>query len=101
RSGDKEGKARLALLEKCQARLAAGEPVRGLTDDEAEVKILKSFGMLTAKPVLYVANVDENDLHGQGDLVGQVRQRAEKEGGLVVPVCAKLEAELAELDESD
>ena len=109
KSGDKEAKARLALLEKCQPILAEGKPIRellarGVGDgglDADERKALKSFGLITAKQVLYVANVDEDDLHGDGELVQQVRQRAEAEGGAVVPVCAKLESELAELDEAD
>jgi hypothetical protein len=50
---------------------------------------------------LYVANVDENDLAGEGQLVRKVRERAAAEGGEVVPVCARLEAEIAELDEAD
>jgi ribosome-binding ATPase YchF (GTP1/OBG family) len=56
---------------------------------------------MTAKPVLYVANVDETDLEGQGPLVQKVRDFADKVGAAVVPVCAKLEAEIAELDEAD
>ena len=55
-------------------------------------------GLITAKKVLYVANVDESDLHGQWPLVQQVRERAASEGGTVVPVCGKLESELAELE---
>ncbi len=57
--------------------------------------------MITAKKVLYVANVDENDVTGQGPYVQVVRQRAAAEGGAVVPVCGKLESELSELDEND
>ena len=112
KSGDKDAKARLALLQKCQPVLAEGKPIRNLIAgtsgggslDPEELKALKSFGLITAKPVLYVANVDEDDLHGEGELVGRVRQRAEEEGGApgsVVPVCAKLESELAELDDAD
>ena len=56
---------------------------------------------MTAKPVLYVANVDESDLAGTGPLVQKVRDRAAAEGGQVVAVCARLEAEIAELDEPD
>ena len=56
---------------------------------------------MTAKPILYVANVDENDLSGTGTLVNKVREHADSAGALVVPVCAKLEAELAELDDAD
>jgi len=51
--------------------------------------------------VLYVANVDENDIHGEGPLVQKVREKAKGEGGHVVPVCGKLESELAELDPAD
>ena len=101
KSGDKEAKARAELLERCQERLAAGNPVRGLDLDPAERKLLKSFGFLTAKPVLYVANVDEDDLAGESEPVQRVRQRAADEGGEVVPVCAKIEADLAELDPED
>lgn len=108
KSGDKEAKARLALLEKCQPVLAEGKPIRNLIAsgalDPDELKALKSFGLITAKPVLYVANVDEGDLHGDGELVGRVKARAEEEGGApgsVVPVCAKIESELAELDDAD
>jgi ribosome-binding ATPase len=50
---------------------------------------------------LYVGNVDESDIHGQGPLVAKVRERAASEGGVVVPVCGKLEAELAELEAGD
>ncbi len=101
KSGDKDAKLRVALLEKAQQLLGEGKPLRqlGLTPDEA--KSLKSFGFITAKEVLYVANVAESDVHGQGELVTRVRQRAEAEGGAVVPVCAKLESELSELDEAD
>ena len=51
--------------------------------------------------MLYVANIEEDDLAGEGEYVSHVRQRAADEGGEVVPVCARLEAELAELDEAD
>jgi GTP-binding protein YchF len=107
RTGDKDAKARAALLEACQKRLAEGKPIRGIFGgelDEKQVKELRSFGFITAKRVLYVANVDESDLHGEGELVKRVRERAEAEGGApgsVVPVCAKLESELAELDKAD
>lgn len=101
RTGDKDAKARVALLETCQKRLAEGKPIRGVELDEKQAKELRSFGLITAKRVLYVANVDENDLHGEGEFVKLVRERAAAEDGAVVPVCAKLESELAELDEAD
>jgi len=57
--------------------------------------------LMTAKPVLYVANVNESDLEGKDPLVQKVRQYAQRTGAGVVCVCAKLEAEIAELDEAD
>ena len=101
RSGDKEAIARAELLRKAQEHLNVGKPARTLDLSPDERKLLKSLGLITAKKVLYVANVDEADLHGEGPLVKVVRERAASEGGAVVPVCGKLEAELAELDEKD
>jgi len=104
RGGDKEAKARLALLEKLAPVLAEGKPARGviagLTDPD-EQKAAKSLGMISAKRVLYVANVDESDLLGQGPLASKVRERAAAEGMEVVPVCAKIESELAGLDDAE
>lgn len=101
RGGDKEAKARVALLERCVERLSESAPIRGMTMSEAEAALLKGFGFITAKPVLYVANVDEDDLRGESEAVQAVRCRAEQEGGLMVPVCASLEAELIELEKAD
>jgi GTP-binding protein YchF len=90
------------VLEKCVAALKTGKPVRSLgISDPAEVKILKGFGLITAKKVLYVANVDESDPLGKGELATRVREHAAKEGSGVVPVCSKLEAELSELSAED
>jgi GTP-binding protein YchF len=101
RSGDKEAIARADVLRRCKAQLNEGRPVRQLEFNPDERKVLKSLGLITAKKVLYVGNVDESDIHGEGPLVQKVRERAKAEGGAVVPVCGKLEAELSELPESD
>ncbi|MEN0112065.1 MAG: redox-regulated ATPase YchF, partial [Planctomycetota bacterium] len=102
RTGDKDARRKVEILEECHARLADGTPIRGLEyDDPASAKVLHELQLLTAKRVLYVANVEEDDLAGESELVGRVRKRAADEGGEVVPVCARLEAELAELDEGD
>ena len=101
KGGDKEAKLRVEAIRKCLTQLGANEPLRKLVLDEAEAKAVTSFGLMTAKPVLFVANVDETDLAGQGPLVQKVRDYAAKIGAGVVPVCAKLEAEIAELDEAD
>ncbi|MBL9083087.1 MAG: redox-regulated ATPase YchF [Planctomycetales bacterium] len=102
KSGDKEAKLRVEAIKKCLAHLQTDQPLRKLTTlDEPEAKAIASFGLMTAKKILYVANVDENDLDGKGPLVQKVREFAAKVGASVVPVCAKLEAEIAELDEAD
>jgi GTP-binding protein YchF len=101
RSGDKEAIARVEILKKCDAQLNQGKPVRQLEFTPEERKLVKSLGLITAKKVLYVANVDEDDIHGEGAFVMKVRERARQEGGAVVPVCGKLEAELSELGEAD
>ncbi len=101
RSGDKEAKLRVSVIEKCNAHLEAEKPLRTLTLNEAELTAISSYGLMTAKPILYVANVDENDLEGKHPLVDKVREHATKSGADVVCVSAKLEAEIAELDEGD
>jgi len=101
RSGDKESIAKVAVLQKCKTCLDAGNPIRSLQLEEEERKILRSLGMITAKPVLFVANVDDKDPTGQGPLVQKVRDYATANGGKVVVVCAKIESELAELTEAD
>ena len=101
RTGDKEALARAAMLKKIVAPLNEGRPVRSveLTDDERS--LANTLGMITAKKVLYVANVDENDLEGKSPLAMKLRERAAQEGGAIVPVCAKIESELSELADAD
>ncbi|HMP16936.1 MAG TPA: redox-regulated ATPase YchF, partial [Gemmatales bacterium] len=101
KSGDKEALLRVESLKKCQKHLAQNEPLRKLQLRADEKKALSSFGFLTAKPILYVANVDEHDLSGQGPRVKQLREYARTIGASAVHVCAKLEAEIAELSEAD
>ena len=102
RTGDKDAKQRVEILEECNALLAAGKPVRGLVyEDEARAKVLAELQLLTTKPVLYVANVNEDDLDGKSPHVMKLRERAVAEGGALVPVCARLESELVELDDAE
>ncbi len=101
KSGDKEAKLRATVMEKCQAWLDTGKPLRTCEFTEEEQKVVKAVGMLTAKPILFVANVAEDDLEGKSPLVDQVRKYAAEHGADVVPICAKLESELGELDEAD
>ncbi len=102
RAGDKEAVASVDVIEKLLESLKLGKPLRSLAPWKPDDwKIIHNLGPITAKRVLYIANVDESDPHGQGPLVQVVRRRAESEGSVVVPVCAKLEAELAELTAED
>jgi GTP-binding protein YchF len=102
RLGGPEAKLRVEILKACEERLAAGKPVRGLSYEEpTAARILKELQLLTSKRVLYVANVGEDDLAGKGPMVAKVRQRASSEGSDVVPLSARIESEIAELDESD
>jgi ribosome-binding ATPase len=99
---DKEAALRVEVMTQAHALLAQGKPVRGLKlDDPEKDKLLRGMALLSSKPVLYVANVDESDFKGEGELARRVRERAAVEGGEVVPVCAKLESELAELGDAD
>jgi GTP-binding protein YchF len=102
KGGDKDAKARVDAIKKCLEHLGKDQPLRTLTTlEDPEQAAIASFGLMTAKPILYVANVDENDLHGEGPLATKVRARAKEIGAGVVAVCAKLESEIAELDEAD
>lgn len=102
RSGDKEALHKVRVLERCQALLGEGTPLRAATWDQPDDRaVIRGYGLITAKPVLYIANVDENDLHGEGEAVQTLRGFAAEHDGGVVPVCAKIESELKELDEAD
>ena len=102
RTGDADAKARVAVLEKVMAVLNDGKPIRSRTDwNDAERLILKTYGMITSKPVLYVANTGEDDLAGESAAAMVVKKRAADTSGQAVAVCAKLEAELSEIDEAE
>ena len=99
KSGEKEAKQEQALLEKAQAVLNEGSPVRILELEPDEARMLRGFQLLTAKPVLYVANVSEDDLpEGENHWVEKLREAARgPAGGRVVTICSRIESELAEL----
>lgn len=96
---DKRARAEAALLEKLHAALGEGRPVRLLAWDEEETALLRELNLLTAKPVLYVANVGEDDAAAPGDnsLVQELAAHARQENASLIAVCAQLEAELAQL----
>lgn len=97
KSGDKEAKAQQALLERLQPHLDEGKPARSLELDENEQEIMATLHMLTTKPTMYIANVSEDGFEGNPAL-DAVMQLAESENAVVVPICNKLESEIAELD---
>ena len=97
--GDKKALARKELLERVQAQLNQGRPVRGLDLGDDELDELYDLHLLTIKPTLYVANVNEDGFENNPHL-DAVRRVAAEERSEVVPVCAAIEAEIAELDEA-
>jgi GTP-binding protein YchF len=102
RTGDKDAQLRVDILAECEARLSDGLPARGMKfDDRQAAKSFRELWLLTAKPVLYVANVGESDLAGESPALKQLRERAAAEKAEVVAISARLEAEIAELDEPD
>ncbi len=103
RSGDKDAKDRLALLEKVVPLLEEGIPIRGCSGGwtDQESTILRSYGFITAKPVLFVANIDENNLEGDSPHAAVLSSNAQSSQSQAITLCVKLEAELAELDSAD
>jgi len=102
KSQEKEAVARYEVLKKAQPVLSRGLPARSIkVDDPEQQKVFKSLGLITAKKVLYVMNVDEDDLEGTSPACMKVREHAAKEGSEVVPVCAKIESELATMADGE
>ena len=101
KSGSDKGAIKLvALLEKTRAHLDQGKPARSQGLDKEQQQLLKPLCLLTAKPVIYVANVDEKGFT-DNPLLEQVEEYVVKEGAPVVVICAALEAEIAELSDED
>ncbi len=97
KSGDKDAKAKFALLEKVSAHLNESKPVRSMGLSEDDSASLYDLHLLTIKPVMYIANVSDDGFENNPHL-DAVKQRAEEEGAAVVAVCASIEEELIELD---
>jgi GTP-binding protein YchF len=97
RGGRKEDQAEAAFFEALSEHLSQGRPARSFAVPDAQAAALRESFLLTAKPVLYVANVDEAGLAGESDAVTVLERHAEKTGAGVVRISARIEAELAEL----
>ena len=101
-SNDKETKMEVALLERIKNVLMENKPIRSMEFTEEENKFLKPFCFLTKKPIIYLANINEEELtSGDNTYVKQVKEYAEQEGAEVIVVCAKIEEELSELSKED
>jgi GTP-binding protein YchF len=100
KGGDKDAVRKRALYERVKVQLDAVRPVRALALTDEERRDLRELHLLTAKPVMYVANVAENGFENN-PLLAALQKRAATEGAVVVPVCAAIEAEIAQLEESE
>lgn len=101
RSGDKEAAKEKTLLENLKTQLDNGVAIRTLSLSDDEKKILKNLHLLTAKPMLYIANVNEDGFSDDNHHLQNVREHAKKENASVVPVCAAFESELSGMDEEE
>ncbi len=97
---DKEAAAVVKVLEKLQPALNEGKPARSVDLDEDELKRLRSYNLLTLKPTMYIANVAEDGFENN-ELLKAVEELAASENSQVVPICAKIESEIAELDDDE
>ena len=101
KSGDKKAMLQRELFERVRALLNEGKAVRAERLSDQARRDLRELHLLTAKPVIYIANVDEAGLAGGNAYLSALRARAEVEHAVVVPVCAAIEAEIAQLPEAE
>jgi GTP-binding protein YchF len=98
RSGDKKAKDDVEFCQRLKQALEQGKPALGMDENDDERLVLRDMHLLTDKPVLYVANVAEDDLEGNHPFVAQVREIASREGARMVTICGRIEAEISELE---
>ena len=100
---DKKYQEEIDLLEKILQNLESGKSARAIDFNEDEKELVKDMFLLTTKPILYIANVSENQLDNMENdaYVMQVKEYAKKENAEVIPLCVKIEEELSGLDETD
>ncbi len=99
--GDKKYEKEIEFLERILNAFSEGQPARKLEYTEDELEILRDLPLLTKKPVIYVANISEDDITSdinENAHFAKVKEYADAEGAAVLPICTKLEAEIAELD---
>ena len=98
KGGDKDAKLKLDIIARLTPHLEDGNLARTLPLADEEKKALRELFLLTMKPMMYVANVDEAHINGDNAYVQQVRDKAAQSGAVVVTVCAAIEAELSQLE---
>ncbi len=98
KSGDKKAKEEADFYLRLKSALEQGKPARGQAENDDEQLFLRDLHLLTDKPVMYVANVAEDDLAGTHPFVAQLQELAAREGAKVVVICGRIEAEISELD---
>src|SRR6185369_13053081 len=98
KSGDAKAKKELAALVQFKEALLAGKNARAVSTDAEDRKAIEDIQLLTDKPVIYVANVDEKSIHTGNKYVDALKNLVKDEGAEVVMVCAAIEAQIAELD---
>ncbi len=98
---DKDALAELVILKKAQEALTKGVPLRLVDFSKEEKMTLKNFSLITLKPMIYLANVKEDDIVNGNQYVDMVEGYAEQEGSKTIKICAKLESELSELNDDD
>lgn len=100
KTNEKSAILKRETLKKVKAHLDEGAPVRTVMLDQNEQKFIKELQLLSAKPVMYIANIDEQSI-SDNEYIDTLKEIAKEEGSEVVEVCASLEAEIAQLDEQD
>ena len=101
KTGKKEDQAPLEMARRLKAHLEAGKPARSFADSEQEVEFVRELTLLTAKPVLYVCNVDENSVQDGNAYTERFRAAVADEGAEVILICANIEAEIIQLDDPE
>jgi ribosome-binding ATPase len=104
RSGDKKSQDELDFMIRIEKQLEAGKPARSIEMNENEAELMKQYFLLTSKPVLYAANISEDDLINGAEnnaYVKKVMEYAKNEGSEVIPICAKIEEEISTLSNDE
>lgn len=101
RGNDKLAKEEVALLERILPHLEAEKPVRSLEMDEDELALARSFFLLTTKPIIYAANISESEIGKENPRVDALKKMAEADGDQVMVISARIEEELAQLDQDE